>query len=437
MSDYEFRSFRVGRESGGRADAATTGWLEASALGFLEAPTTPEHARKVVGFYEADDWLLSGAYLATSPAEAWNPSHPVATYGVYDKTLNVGDGRLLPVHLIAGVTVRSTHRRRGLMRELVERDLRQAASDGIPIAALFAMEATIYGRFGFGPATVTQRIEVDAGSGFGLRVAPRGTVEIADAATLVDLSPTVFGAFHAQTLGSVDRPAAYPTKMAGLWAEDAPSSDTSVRAALHYDESGTLDGYVSYRFLGWDTLPRTLEIVDIVALSTNAYLGLWEYLASSDIVDRVRLEHAPLDDPLRWAMTDSRGCAVTGQEDGLWLRILDPVAALTARSYETDGRVRFALTDSLGIADGVYTLTVRGGEPRVERSDGTARSGAASSVAAELTLDVADLGSLYLGAGNTRMLAAAGRIDSTSLEALDTLGALLAHREQPLCITHF
>ncbi len=94
---------------------------------------------------------------------------PVATYSSFDKTLNVGGGRLLPLRMITDITVSPTHRRRGLLRTLITQDLTEAAASGLPLAALTASEGSIYGRFGFGPATRYRNLEVDTSSRFALR----------------------------------------------------------------------------------------------------------------------------------------------------------------------------------------------------------------------------------------------------------------------------
>ena len=58
---------------------------------------------------------------------------------------------------ISMVTVAATHRRRGIARGLLEGELRAAASAGVPMAGLTVTEATIYGRYGFGPAVPVSR----------------------------------------------------------------------------------------------------------------------------------------------------------------------------------------------------------------------------------------------------------------------------------------
>jgi predicted acetyltransferase len=426
---YTFRSFRAGSTPAG-ADAETTAWLEAAALGFQAPVASPAHLLRTAKAYESDGRILSGAYAAVRRVGAWDSARPVATYASFVESLNVGGGRSLDAHLIAGVTVRPNHRRRGLMRELMTADLRGALDEGRAVAVLSSMEATIYGRFGFGAAAFSRRVEVDTSDKFSLAFTPTGSVEVADPAALLELAPGLFSRFHANTLGSLQRPESYPAKIAGIWADDSPEPDARARVALHYDPTGSIDGYVSYKVLEWECEPRTIEILDIVWACQNAYFGLWEYLASIDLVTRVRFGGAAVADPLPWAMADRRGFNVTGQDDGLWLRVLDPVVALETRSYEADGEVRIAVSDPLGLSDGVYTLAVRDGKATVtaDRAEGAP---------SDVSMGVAALGSLYLGGVRADTLARTGQVTATSRDALNILDALLAHREPPYCITHF
>lgn len=429
--EYEFRSFPAGladSPDAPKADEPTAAWLQATALGFLEDERTEPLLGRIAEVYVEDSRRLSGAYTPRTLPGVWPAELPVATYATFDKKLNVGGGRQITARLVAGVTVRANHRRRGLMRQLVEGDLKAAAADGIPICALHAAEATIYGRFGFGPATSHRRVHVDTGPGFALDHEPTGTVDVAGRAALFVHAPEVFARFHAQTLGSIERSASYPSKIAGIWAEDRPEPLLSTRGLFHYDPSGELDGYVSYRFDGWGPKPPTISIIDFVTLNREAYLELWQHLAAIDTVARVHLDDAPLTDPLPWAMRDSRGYAITGGEDGIWLRILDVAATLTARSYVFNGEISVLVKDALGIATGQYLLTVRDGAAEVTRRN---------SGTADITLDVSALGSLYLGGVSARTLARAGTVTATSTEALKTFDRLLRQDDEPVCITGF
>ncbi len=425
---YRLRSFRPGGE--GAADAETAAWLEAAALTFHQPAPTAEHMARVSASFAAEDRVLTGAYTAGAPPHAWDAGRPVATYATFVKSMNVGGGEPLDVRLIADVTVRATHRRRGLLRAIISADLRRAAADGLAVAALHASEATIYERFGFGPAVFARHVELDTGDRFALRHPPAGRVEVADPAALLTVSPQVFDRFHERTAGSITRQAFYPSKIAGIWAEDRPLRDPSVRAALHYDPAGRVDGYVSYRFVERSGRPGAIEVTDIVHACQDAYFGLWEYLASIDLVTLVGYRQAPATDPLPWAVKDRRGFRVVGEEDVLWLRVLDPATALRARGYDTDGEVRIAISDPLGISAGVYHLVVRDGVASVTVA-------ADADAPCDVSMDVSAFGSLYLGGVRARVLAAAGRVTARSPAAHDAFDALMAREAVPHCITQF
>ncbi len=424
---YRLRSFRP-RRTEGAADEDTAAWLEATALTYLQPAPTAEHMARVAASFAAEDRVLTGAYTVAAPPGAWDVRRPVATYAGFVKSMNVGAGNSLDVQLIADVTVRATHRRRGLLRAMISADLRRAAANGMAMAALRASEATIYDRFGFGPAVFARHVELDTGGGFALRHPPAGRVEVTDPATLLDVSPRVFDRFHARTTGSITRQAFYPSKITGIWAEDRPLPDPSVRAALHYDPADRVDGYVTYRFVDLPGRPGAIEVTDLVVESQNACFGLWEYLASIDLVTLVGYRQAPVTDPLPWAIRDRRGFRVADEEDGIWLRVLDPVAALCARGYDTDGEVRIAISDPLEICGGIYHLAVR---------EGTATVTAAGEAPADVSMDVSTLGSLYLGGVRARVLAEAGRITAGSQTALNDFDALMSQEAVPHCITQF
>ena len=414
---------------GDKPDARTLGWFGAVDFGFLDSGMEPAHTAAFARSYIQDGRTLWGAYDDETRPGVWDPSVPVATYATLANDLNVGGGRMLPTHQITAVTVRATHRRRGILRRMMTEDLRWAAANGRAMAALTASEATIYGRFGFGAATFAREVEVDVRERFGLRAHATGTVEVAEPGTLRELAPEVFSRFHARTTGSVGRQSAYAMRVSGTWGRDKPELDRGLRAAVHYADGGAADGYVSYRFAGWDKEPRTLEVADLVAATDDAYRELWRYLASVDLVERVVFSAAAEDDPLPWSMADSRGYAVKGAEDVLWLRVLDPVAALAARAWPTDGTCALEVLDPLDIASGRIRVAAEGGRATVERLDADA------PVDAVVPVDV--LGSLFLGGVSAATLAAAGRLPGASEASVELIDRMFAMGAPPYCITHF
>ncbi|SDY39743.1 GNAT family N-acetyltransferase [Herbiconiux ginsengi] len=425
ITEYDFRTFAAASE--GEGGEATRAWLQAETQGFHEPRLDDKALARASADMVNDGQMLTGAYARTRPHASLGGEVPVATFATFERTINVGGEAPLPAHLISAVTVRPTHRRNGILRHMMEADLDRAVADGYAIAALTVSEATIYRRFGFGVATTVHSISVATDQRFRLLATPRGRCELIDAREIATLGPGVFAGFHEGRVGSVDRHTKYWGRVSGLDGEKG-EEDRSVRGALHYDESGVIDGYVTYRFSGWESDPQIVEVVDLVAQNADAYLGLWQFLASLDLVTTVTYGAAPADDPLRWALADWRLVSVKSVNDWLWMRILDVVAAFEARGYVNEGSIVFGVSDPLGHATGRYRMRVEGGRASVARDD---------AAAPDLELDASALGSVYLGGVDPRVLAAAGQLAEQVPGAAASLARLLAPVEQPYGITHF
>lgn len=431
---YELRTFPA-RLVEGELPEEIRKWQQAVSLGFYGAEPTPEKSKKFLESEIVDGRMMTGAYLknAATPAGAWGAEYPVATYAYNRKTLNVGNGTLLPVHMITAVTVRPSHRRRGLLRAMMGSDLAQAKAAGIPVAALTASEATIYGRFGFGVATHNCEISVQVKGGLPFIVpasAQHGVVEITDPATISELHHDLFARVHAVTAGSVGRQDAYRLRAIGTEVYGSMEADPSVRAALHYNAAGNIEGYLTYKPVKDAKVP-TIKVIDLLAVTPEAYLALWNFLGSLDLVDVVTWAMAPVDDPLEWAIAGKRRYQRTDGQDHLWLRILDAPAALAAREYAADGTLVLHVGDPLGHASGTFRITVVHGKATVTRcpEDG--------SVQAELIMGVSELSSLYLGGVSARTLFAAGRLREEMPGAVARFDALFDVPATPHSMTDF
>lgn len=404
-------------------------WLQAVSHGFHQQRREDEYVAATLAAYTADRRELTGVYVnGTTPENALGADVPVGTYATMRKNLNIGFGRQLETNLVTAVTVRGTHRRHGILRGMITADLAGTKDDGLAMAALTASEGSIYGRFGFGVATFERSIKVDTGPRFRIRGTSVGTVEVADPKVLLTVAPAVFQKVQANAPGSVDRQEYYRLVASGSIGQDG-KPDPAVRSALHYDAAGQVDGYVSYRFKGWDHKPYTMEIVDMVAATHGGYLDLWRFLGSIDLIDEVTWEEAPVDDPLPWALEDPRCIDSSDVRDMLWLRILDTKTALEARKYAASDTLTVELTDPLGLAGGTFVLESKG--------DGTAVVNDAPGGAPDLTMDIADLGSIYLGAVSPVTLAAAGRIAENTPGSAFRAHQLFAVERPAHCLTHF
>ncbi|WP_309079920.1 GNAT family N-acetyltransferase [Zhihengliuella sp.] len=423
---YEIRTFPASGPSGPRRDESAA-WLHAVVSGFYEKPLTDAALERALASNAADGRLYTGVYpRGPVPAGAPGPDVPVATFGTLRKQLNVGSGRSVEAQLVTAVTVRASHRRQGLLRRMMVEDLRRGREDGVAVAALTASEGTIYRRFGFGVATSEREVTVDVGERFRLLHRPAGSVEAAVPAELGPIARDVFARVQSTTAGSIDRQERYYRAAAGELGEDG-AEDTALRAALHYDDDGTPDGYVTYAFKGWGHEPETMEVRDLVAATPDTYLGLWGFLGSLDLVKEVRWGNAPAEDPLVWALEDPRCVRTRAEGDMLWLRILDVEAALRARRYGADGGLVLEIQDSLELAADRWRIDVSEGDAVVTPT----------GEEADLVLDASALASMYLGGVSPVLLARSGRVREIVPGAAERALRMFASAGPVHCLTHF
>lgn len=395
-------------------------WFEAVRLGFHDARGTDECFDIWLTDQVTDEATFRGVWDEGASTE----DVPVATFASYRKTINLG-AEIVDAHLITDVTVRPTHRRQGILRRQMTDSLTEAHEAGLPLACLTVTEATIYGRFGYAPATFKQDLEIDTSMRFQLRDQvgeDPGRVVMMDPVDALPLINTVFADFHASTTGSVERLNNYQRTLSGTWDYAEQSADKKLRSAVHHDASGRPDGYVTYRFTG----TKSLDITGFVASNTRAHLALWSFLASIDLVESITMYGAPLDDPLPWTMADRRGCRVKSQRDGVWFRVLDPIQMLQAREWRADDEIVIKVNDPLGFSDGTFRITTSGQRATVERTDDEA----------QLIMGVETLGALGVGGTRVNVLARARAI-SGGADDLWRLADMADLRRLPYSATDF
>ena len=400
--------------------ARRRGWIRSVLRGFREESPSDELVERWVAHYRADQVVVRGAWLPEGEFAA-GPM-PVATYASLDKTLNAGL-ELVPLRMITDVTTSASHRRRGLLRRLIEDDLRDAVDRDVPVAALTASEATIYGRWGFGPATFTTTVEVDTSPGFALRSpADTGRVEVLEPADAWPHVKAVFDVFHARQRGSVEWPTQYEDIHSGAFDFNGGGANRKIRTALHLAADGSVDGFAVYKH-GED---YSLSVEEMVALTPATQLGLWDFLAQMDRVKKLTFGLAHPDDPLPWALTDVERLQRTRSRHFLWIRVLDVPRALAARPWAAADRLVLEVEDAQGHAAGRFEVTTSGGRATVSPTTDEA----------DIALTAETLGSLYLGGVGVLALHHAGRIAGTD-DAVRRWAAMADLSEPPYCLTGF
>jgi predicted acetyltransferase len=316
--------------------------------------------------------------------------------------LTVPGMRQIPMGGVTSTAVIATHRRRGLLRALMAAMFADARDHGESVVGLSASEGSIYGRFGFSPATLRARWELDRNQTEFLDPSPAdGTLELVDAETARNGWPVLHDQARRQRVGEI-------SSQPGRWASlsDQPSgTDGPLWFVVHRDTDAIIDAMANYR-LPWsvdESMAGTLVVEAFEATTPAGYSAIWRLLTDFDLTRRVVAAGRPFDEPLRWMLRNPRALRVTRSSDNLWIRILDVAAALQARAYPAEGMLTLAITADAICPDntGVWRLETSGPETVCRRAD---------IADPDVSMDINALSSLWLGGASPGTLAAAGRI---------------------------
>ncbi|MGW7580592.1 GNAT family N-acetyltransferase [Kitasatospora sp. NPDC054768] len=351
---------------------------------------------------------------------------PVGTAGACSFELTLPGEVVVPTTGVTSVGVLPTHRRQGVLTALMRRQLDDVRARGEFLSVLLASEAGIYGRFGYGPATYTQRLTVPRRqAAFAAPRAQRaaeapaaGSVELLRRADCGQIVEEVYDRYRRRQPGALSR----PRRWWELGAGQVPIAPTPRYVAVHRDADGTPDGYASYS-LGDDTL----TVDEIIAVDDAAHTDLARFVLGHDLVSQVVFRHCPPEHPLRWQLADFRAVQPGGETDWLWVRLLDVPRALTARGWFTDGELVLDVDDPFLGEHHRYLLTVRDGKAECVPTDREP----------DLSLDVRDLGAVYLGGTAPSALVRAGHIRAHRPGAAVLADALFRAERAPHCLHWF
>ena len=329
-------------------------------------------------------------------------------------------GRMAPTRGITWVGVLPTHRGRGALRAMIEHQHAGFRDQGLACSALFASETTIYGRFGYGPATVVAtEAEIDTRFGrFAVPFTDSGSVVMLDEPEPFAVVREVIDRARPAIPGEIDR-------MDGDITDGFKVADRQEFRIAHRDAKGRWDGYAAYTIdQHWEheaIAQSRLKVSTLLTATTEAHAALWRYLLDMRLVRTVVVRNRPLDDPIRWLLADWRHYRVRHVGDGLWVALLDVRAALEARGYTSDGEV------VLGVDGERHLLTVSGGEGRCEDTDREP----------EIELGRATLASAFLGGYRLLGLRDGLRLRELSPGACVRADSLFRAERDPWCSYNF
>lgn len=311
---------------------------------------------------------------------AWDGEEPVATAGSFDFTMTVPGGSL-PVAGVTWVGVLPTYRRRGLLDQLMTRQLTDLHDAGTAVAALWATEAQIYGRYGYGVAAWDHAVTLPRGAAFRAPVEPGG-VRLADPAA-PELRE-VYAQVAAVTAG-------FPQRDDAWWSfrlhdpEHRRDGGSPLQCAL------TDGGYALYSTaMRWNEgVPAgVVRVREVVAATPGARARIWRYLLDLDLMREVQVLLMAVDDPLLLDLLAEPRVATAKLRDCLHVRLVDVPAALAGRRYAADVDVVLQVEDP--------RCPWNAGRWRLSGGRGGATCDPTSDEP-DLVAAVADLGAAYLG----------------------------------------
>ena len=343
----------------------------------------------------------------------------VAATAIYTRRLSVPGGEV-PVAGVTQVGVRPTHRRRGLLTTLMRRqldDVREAGDEAI--AALWASESVIYGRYGYGLGTLTADLVVDQRAAQ-LREAQPADVDLVLAPEAVDRMRAIHDVARTQRPGMIDRE--------GPWwdfrindPEDEREGGQALRAAVIDDAYALYAGKLKFDDTG---AAGEVNVREVVATTPESYASIWSFLLGLDLTRKVEYMFAPADDPLQHMLKEARAVSYKLVGDALWVRLVDLPRALRERTYTQPLEVVFEVTDEFCPWNtGRWAL----------RWDGETATCAKTALPAGIELSAGELGATYLGGTTFETLARAGRVTELRAGALTAASRAFRADVEPWC----
>lgn len=358
-------------------------------------------------------------------------------YTAYDMQLTVpgalGAHARVPMSGLSWVGVHPDHRRRGILRALMRHHLGGLHERGAEaVAGLWAAEVGIYGRFGYGPATLNTRVSLGRSAELS---APEPLVRAADQlrthmvavdsdeATAALQQVALAAAPH--QLGTVTR----GERIHRSWFRDVPKARGSKEALqlLLATRAGEPTAYAVFRredkWSDHEIPEGTLQVREMAAVDPAGLLALARRLVDFDLIGTVKMDNRGLDDPLLWWAGGPRSTTVT-VTDALWLRLVDLPRALGQRGYAAPADVVLEVTDDVCPWNaGRWRFTVD--------ADGTGRC-ARSDAGADVHLPVRALGSAYAGGRSIAAQTLTGLVSEVTPGAVRALSLAMRADTDPL-----
>ena len=230
---------------------------------------------------------------------------------------------------------------------MMDAQLRDIHERGEPIAALWASEETIYGRFGYGIAAWAGEIKLGREwTAYAQPFERRGQVRLVEPEEAAKVFPPVWNALMAERPGVFQRTEDW-WKLRRLRMPDEEKANPRRFAALELD--GSVQGYAVYRqFPSWEdgSTSARLEVSEVIGATPEATAEIWRFVLDIDWYATLEASLLPLDHELFLLLATPRRMKFR-VSDSLWVRLVDVGAALSGRKYAGDGSIVLEVHDAV------------------------------------------------------------------------------------------
>jgi predicted acetyltransferase len=379
---------------------------------YFGVENTPEDVERFVGWTEVDRLHA-----------AWQDGRVVGGAGVFPFDLSVPGGATVSSAGVTVVGVLPTHRRRGILRAMMRAQMDDVHARGEAVAWLWASESGIYARYGYGLGSLIGDVELPRGhASFAPALELRGSVRLVDEREALALIPPVHEAAMRRRPGMFRRtPSWWETRRLADDPARRRGRGLLNRAVLEVD--GRPAAYALYRISSsfeFGASNASVDVVEALAADDRSLAEIWRFLLDIDWTAWVKADYLPPDHPLFLLLAEPRRLRYRVNE-GVFVRLVDVGEALSARAY--------------GRSDEALVLDVR--DAFCEWNAGRWRIAGASvertDAAADLSVDVTELGRIYLGGFTWRELHAALRIEEHATGAVERADRIFGSWPKPWC----
>jgi len=355
---------------------------------------------------------------------AFDSDKLVGSAGVYAFDMSTTGGRAVKTAGLTVVAVMPTHRRRGILRALMRRHLDEARAKGQPIASLWASEAAIYGRYGYGLASFAGEISIEREKTAFVGTNPCSEARLVSDEEALAIMPTLWDRAHQIAPGM-------PSRSESWWKNRRLLDIESVRAGFGplqrvvFTIGGRPEAYALYRtrltFETPDILVSTVKVLEAIGATSDGTRTAWRYLFDLDLAGRIEAANLPMDHPLFLLLAEPRRARFS-VHDALWVRIVDIEAALAARAYSSRESLVLDIEDTM--------CPWNNGRFRL---DGETGHVVRTQEHPDLRLPISSLGSAYLGGIAFSRMAEVGAVEAKTDGAIEKADRLFHSTRAPWC----